>query len=102
MSRLRRLSQIVSVVLFVCALFSRPAGAQNVTGISAPHDVTVTSAGARTVNKTPEARIAVPVGVGADLGSGDQKGVAPALGFQLWKNDNYFIGAFFTVAATDA
>ncbi|HLG57113.1 MAG TPA: hypothetical protein VI485_17360 [Vicinamibacterales bacterium] len=43
----------------------------------------------------------MPVGVGADLGSGDQKGVAPALGFQLWKSDHYFIGAFFTVAATD-
>jgi hypothetical protein len=90
MSRLWHSFEIGILVMFTGALLSRPAGAQNVTPISAPHEVTVSAAGARSVSKDSVARIAVPVGIGADLGSGDQKGVAPALGFQLWKTDHYF------------
>lgn len=101
MSRLWRSFVIAILVVFTGALLSRAAGAQNVTPISAPHEVTTNALGVRTVSTDPVTRIAVPVGVGADLGSGDQKGIAPALGFQIWKNDNYFLGAFFTVAATD-
>src|SRR5262245_15885493 len=86
-------------VVVAALLLPRPAAAQNVTGISTPASRT-TATGIEAIS-SPEPRIAVPVGVGSDLGGGDQKGVAPAIGFQLWENDNYFIGAFFTLAATD-
>ena len=92
---------VLGMALVGAALLPRETAAQNVTGISSPTTVTVTAAGVREVTPSTEPRIAVPVGVGSDLGSGDQKGVAPAIGFQLWKTDNYFIGAFFTIAATD-
>ena len=78
---------VVCLALGTTLLTPARAVAQNVTGISTPHEVQVDAAGIRSVKTPTESRIAVPVGVGADLGSEDQKGVAPALGFQLWKND---------------
>ena len=97
----RPLDKTVLGIALACAvLLTQEISAQNVTGISSP-TTRKTAAGALEEISVPEPRIAVPVGVGSDLGSGDQKGVAPAIGFQLWETDNYFIGAFFTLAATD-
>lgn len=101
MSSQRRSGGIVLGMALACAvLLTQELAAQNVTGISSP-TVTKTGPNAFTEITSPETRIAIPVGVSSDLGSGDQKGVAPAIGFQLWKTDNYFVGAFFTIAATD-
>ena len=101
MTRHPNLPEFVCLAFAVALLAPNHAYAQNVTGISTPHEVQLDTQGLRSVKTPTEPRIAVPVGVGADLGSEDQKGVAPAIGFQLWKNDRYFIGAFFTIAATD-
>jgi hypothetical protein len=90
---------VLGIAIVGAVLLAQEVAAQNVTGISSPA-VRKTATGIEAIS-SPELRIAVPVGVGSDLGSGDQKGVAPAIGFQLWETDNYFIGAFFTLAATD-
>jgi hypothetical protein len=69
--------------------------AQNVTLL--PSKPTVNEAN----QSTNPTRIAVPVSASSDLGGADQQGVSPTLGFQLWQRDKFFIGAFFSIAATD-
>jgi hypothetical protein len=46
-------------------------------------------------------RIAVPVAASANLNAGSNTGVAPMLGFQISQRDKFFLGAFFSMSATD-
>lgn len=82
---------------------SATALAQNVSILpSAPITKQVTTReGATTTTTNNPTRIAVPVAASSSLGGENQQGVAPTLGFQLWQRDKFFIGAFFSISATD-
>jgi opacity protein-like surface antigen len=91
MARSRLVVGAAAAVLF----WAGAARAQNVSMLSSPRETT------RGLAEDP-IRVGVPVAAAADLGGTDQQGVAPTIGFQVWKRDNFFLGAFFSIAAADS
>jgi hypothetical protein len=85
-------------IICAAAWGSAPAFAQNVSNLSSPPVTAATRLVEEAENPT---RIAVPVAVSSDLGGEGQRGVAPTVGFQIWRRDKFFVGSFFTLSATD-
>jgi hypothetical protein len=94
-----KVSPALFTTLGILILWTGLANAQNVSILSAPRD---RDSNGRIVSDADPVRVAVPVAATSNLGGTDQKGVAPTIGFQIWKRDEFFLGAFFSIAAADA
>ena len=92
---------MAAIVPLTIVAYALPASAQNITVVqsSAP----ASSNTSRVPGEVPpEAQVAVPVAASSDLGGNGQKSIAPTVGFQVWKKDRFFLGSFFSVAASDS